>query len=251
MTLQDYFYALEAGHLDAFPSGRNYIALYKEFKDFMDRQVHPEVKAITTRLNEVIYLNDHSDKHVTMVMEKVSQLLGNDPATYISPYELFFLLTAIQIHDAGHLIQGREGHEKEAGAFLDIFNKYAISSIERRVMRKIAEAHSGKNDPIGNLESEMDVAGKKVKARFLAALLRFGDELADGNCRASSYALDIDKIPAKSRLFHVFSRCLDTFNASSDSGSVDMEFCIGKNYAKEIFKKEVTIYDNTPTNFCL
>lgn len=235
MTIQDYFYTLE-NHLDKFPSKRNYIALYKEFKDFMDSQVHPEIKTVTTRLNDTIYLNDHSDKHVSMVIEKISQLLGDDISTYISEYELFFLLTAIQIHDAGHIIQGRNGHEKAAGTFLDIFNKYAISAIERQVIRKIAEAHSGKNDPIGKLENDY-VSGQKVQARLLAALLRFGDELADGNSRAASFALDLDKIPADSRLFHVFSRCLDTFNASSDSGSVDMSFCIGKNYLKERFKK--------------
>lgn len=237
MTIQDYFYSLE-GRLEEFPSEKNYIALYKEFKYFMDTQVHPEIKAITTRMDETIYLNDHSEKHVNMVIEKVSQLLGDNPCAYISPYELFFLLIAIQIHDAGHFIKGRDGHEKEAGIFLDMFNKYSISSIEHRVMKKIAEAHSGKKDPIGQLESETDVSGKKVHPRLLAALLRFGDELADGNSRASSLALDLDEIPGKSRLFHVFSRCLDTFQASPDSSSVDMRFCIGKNYAKEIFKKD-------------
>ena len=245
MTIQDYFYTLET-HLDKFPSNRDYIALYKGFKDFMDSQVHPEIKTVTTRLDDTIYLNDHSDKHVSMVIEKISQLLGNDISTYISEYELFFLLMAIQIHDAGHIIQGRDGHEAAAGEFLNIFNKYTISSIERQVIKKVAEAHSGKHDPIGKLKNCL-VSGQYVRARLLAALLRFGDELADGNSRASSYILDLDKIPAGSRLFHVFSGCLDTFNASSDSGSVDMSFCIGKNHLKEKFKKatksgEIEIY---------
>lgn len=237
MNIQNYFYTFEK-QLDKFPSNKNYIALYKGFKDFMEADVHPEIKIITTRLDDTIYLNDHSDKHINMVIEKVSQLLGEDGCKNISAYELFFLLVAIQIHDAGHIITGRDGHEKASEVFLSMFNKYTVSAIERKVIRKIAEAHSGKKDPIGKLENEMDVSGQKVRTRLLAALLRFGDELADGNSRASSFALDLDKIPELSRLFHVFSRCLDTFNASPDSGTIDMSFCIGKNYAKEIFKKQ-------------
>ncbi len=41
----------------------------------MNSEIHNEVKAITTRLDNTVYLNDHSANHVKMVMVKVSSIL--------------------------------------------------------------------------------------------------------------------------------------------------------------------------------
>ena len=235
MTIQDYFYSTE-NKPDEFPSGNNYVANYKAFKSFMDKQIHPEVKTMTSRLDEEIYLNDHSSTHVEMVINKISQILESMGFEYFTGYEYFLLLTAIQIHDAGHIINGRANHAETSKRFIEFYNKYSVSAIERKIIAKIASAHSGKNDPIGQLETSTLLSGKQVRPRLLAALLRLGDELADENSRASSYLLDIEQIPEYSRLFHVFSRCLDTYSASS--GTINMHFYINKQYATEVFKKK-------------
>ena len=237
MTIQDYFYSIE-NKPDEFPSGNNYVANYKAFKSFMDEQVHPEVKTMTSRLAEKIYLNDHSSKHVEMVNNKISQIIEPHGFDYITGYEYFLLLTAIQIHDAGHIINGRADHAETSKRFIEFYNKYSVSAIERKIIAKIASAHSGKNDPIGQLEVSTLLSGKTVRPRLLAALLRLGDELSDENSRASSYLLDIERIPEYSRLFHVFSRCLDTYSASTNSGTIHMHFYINKQYATEVFKKK-------------
>ena len=235
MTIQDYFYSTE-NKPDEFPSGNNYVANYKAFKSFMDKHIHPEVKTMTSRLDEEIYLNDHSSTHVEMVISKISQILEPMGFEYFTGYEYFLLLTAIQIHDAGHIINGRANHAETSKCFIEFYNQYSVSAIERKIIAKIASAHSGKNDPIGQLETSTLLSGKQVKPRLLAALLRLGDELADENSRASSYLLDIEQIPEYSRLFHVFSRCLDTYSASS--GTINMHFYINKQYATEVFKKK-------------
>lgn len=239
MTIQDYFFTLENNN-DEFPKRVNYVASYKAFKDFMDREIHPEIKTVTSRLNDEIYLNDHSTKHVEMVILKISQILDTPDIgfNYISGYEYFLLLSAVQIHDAGHIITGRDGHAEASKKFLDYYDSYSISSIERKVITKIAAAHSGKHDPIGNLENSTLLSGLMVRPRLLASLLRLGDELADESSRASSYLLDLDKIPEYSRLFHVFSRCLNTYRADSQSGTIYMLFCVNKQYATEVFKKK-------------
>lgn len=236
MTLQDHFYSIEE-QLDKFPDKRNYISSYKTFKEFMDNNVHPEIKAVTTRLEDTVYLNDHSCKHVEMVIEKISSILKDIGLDTLSPYEYFFLLTAIQIHDAGHIINGRSDHAETAKQFLQEFNKFTISTIERKIIYKIAKAHSGKNDPIGQLEAEMEVSGIKIRPRLLAALLRLGDELADGRTRSSNYLLNIGQIPEDSRLFHAFSACLDTFRPRMDSHEISMIFYVNKRFVTEIFKK--------------
>ena len=46
MTLEDYFYRQEE-NIDKFPGRNNYISAYKDFKNFMDNQVHKEVKSMT------------------------------------------------------------------------------------------------------------------------------------------------------------------------------------------------------------
>ena len=91
-TIEDYF--LNSAHLADFPSQRDYVAIYRNFRDFMNREIHPEVKTMTTRLDETIYLNDHSSNHISMVIEKVSALLA-DNYSELSMYEIFFLLIAI------------------------------------------------------------------------------------------------------------------------------------------------------------
>lgn len=236
-TLQDYFYSKE-DKLEEFPDKGSYVTFYKNFKEFMDKNVHPEIKAVTTRLEDTVFLNDHSSKHVEMVIEKVSYIINDIGIDgFLSLYECFFLLTAIQIHDAGHIINGREDHAETAKKFLKEFNKYTVSAIERKIINKIAKAHSGKNDPIGQLEVEMEVSSFKIRPRLLAALLRLGDELADGRMRGSNYLLDIDQIPVESKLFHVFSRCLDTFKPRMDCHEISMIFYVNKQYATELFKK--------------
>jgi hypothetical protein len=202
MNLEEYF---ETKNSQDFPSEKDYVAIYRTFKQFMNSEIHNEVKAITTRLDNTVYLNDHSANHVKMVMVKVSSILKD--CSYLTPYECFILLVAIQIHDAGHIFNGRDGHEKSGRYLLENLN---VDTIERKIIGDIAKAHSGKNDPIGNLPYKTSISGHDVRIRELAALLRFGDELADENSRASSYLLKKDLIPEDSKLYHAFSEVCTT-----------------------------------------
>jgi len=72
MNLEEYF---ETKNSQDFPSEKDYVAIYRTFKQFMNSEIHNEVKAITTRLDNTVYLNDHSANHVKMVMVKVSSIL--------------------------------------------------------------------------------------------------------------------------------------------------------------------------------
>lgn len=234
-TIEDYF--INTASPADFPSQRDYVAIYRNFRDFMNREIHPEVKTMTTRMDETIYLNDHSTNHIVMVIEKVSALLGADDYSELSMYEIFFLLIAIQIHDAGHIFNGREGHEKKGGKFLNEISKYTVSKIELREIRKIAQAHSGKKDPIGSLELTPIISGVPVRSRLLAALLRMGDELADGRPRSSNYLLDHNLISESSRLFHAFSSCLDSFEPVMKSHEISMTLCLNREMTTQTFKK--------------
>jgi len=239
MTLEDYFYIFE-DKLDLFPGKHNYVSAYKTFKDFMNREVHKETKAMTLVMDDgEIYLNDHSADHIQMVIEKVSKILWNEGTLIeeLNPLECFILLSAIQIHDAGHVIGGREHHEQNAKEFLKKYDSNVVGSPEKKIIYEVARAHSGKDDPIGKLPQSEDISNFSVRMRLLAALLRLGDEMADEASRASAYLYEQNKIVQGSRLFHAFSMSLSSFLPHVDTQEIRMKFNLNKNRCCEIFKK--------------
>lgn len=238
-TLQDYFYSCEQD-LNLFPDKRNYVSYYKNFKDFLDRDIHPEIKPVMSREDPHIYLNDHSEKHVAMVIEKATFLLiGMPEKDFLTPYEIFILLTAIQIHDAGHLINAnRDTHAIDTSQIINELDKNAISAFERKIIFDIARAHSGKEDIIGSQKEYIDISGETIRFRLIAAILRFADELADGKVRASNYLLKYDKLPIESKIFHTFSSCLDSFKINIEGHEVNMTFCVNEEQVCTTYKKQ-------------
>lgn len=240
MNLEAAFYDCES-HLEKFPNGHNYVATYKKFKEFMDDYIHPNVVYMTHRLDSEIDLNDHSAKHVEMIIRKISMILWKDDSNScnleLNPYEMFILLMAIQIHDAGHIYEGRDKHAENAHKLLSELNQYTVTTPESVLINKIARAHFGKNDPIGNLEEDTEISSIKVRTKILAALLRFGDELADEHSRSSNYLLDEDMISPKSKLFHAYSHSLYSFTPRVLSHDVQMKFSLNKAMCTNTYKK--------------
>ena len=234
-TLQDWFYTKEKS---VFPSRKDYVSHYNAFKEFLDNEVHPHINTVMSREEPTMFLNDHSEKHVAMVMEKASDLLsGLSEENGLTPFEAFIFLTAIQVHDAGHIIQANRGtHAIDTEKIIEELNK-TICSLERNFIFDIAKAHSGKEDLIGNLPTDTKLSNMDVRPKLLAAILRFADELADGQERASNYLMEINKIPKESLIYHTFSSCLNTFSAVSQEQRVDMFFCVNKAQATTLFKK--------------
>ncbi len=206
----------------------------------MEKEVHNETKAMTLVMDEGdIYLNDHSATHIQMVMEKISKILwnGEREVVKLEPFECFILLSAIQIHDAGHVIGGREHHELNAREFLKEYNMFNVGSPEKKIIYEIARAHSGKDDPIGKLPQSEDISNFSVRMRLLAALLRLGDEMADDASRASAFLYEQNKIVKGSRLFHAFSISLNSFLPHVDTQEIRMKFNLNKSRCCEVFKK--------------
>ena len=239
MTLEEYFYGF-SDKPEVFPGKHDLVSAYKSFKDFMDSEVHKETKAMTLVIDGGdIYLNDHSSDHIQMVIEKVSKILWSEdiPVEELNPLECFILLSAIQIHDAGHVIGGRENHEQNAKEFLKKYDSNVVGSPEKKIIYEIARAHSGKDDPIGKLPQIEDISNSRVRMRLLAALLRLGDEMADEASRASAFLYEQNKIVSGSRLFHAFSMSLSTFLPHVDTQEIRMKFNLNKSRCCEVFKK--------------
>lgn len=218
---------------DLFPMGKNYINTYEELKKKFDTDVHPEVKTKILEIEKEGYYNDHGIDHIKMVIERATRLLNTLNTTfskeedgyYVSPYELFILLMAIQLHDTGHLISPRSQHAEKGKELLAKFDSgKVLSTAERLHIGNIAKAHGGKKDPISNLPLEEDLSHQKIRPRFLAAILRLADELAEDKTRASNFLLDIGSITPTSEIFHRYSASLESVSISG--GEVKLDFYI-------------------------
>ena len=166
----------------------------------------------------IIYLNQHGVGHVEKVIEKVLEIIKKYRSEYPTASEIFILLYAIQIHDIGN-INGREGHET---SFQETFREIAKNIIPDTVTQKniirIAQVHSGSiggsKDTIrgAQLQENKTWFSQRIREPMLAALLRFGDELADDSSRYDKIALESNKLSERSRIYHEYSKCLHAVN---------------------------------------
>jgi len=202
-----------------FPNGSDYIARFQAIESFLNENIHSTVTPMAS-LHDGNYLTGHGIPHIRTVMTRVSDLLDSSTNS-LSCYELYLLLAAIHVHDVGNL-QGRKDHQSKAA---DVVNKYDVlfgtDDVEKRLIFRIADAHTGRRgkdkDKISKLLETDHVLGKTVHPRFLAALLRFADELADDRSRTSKTELDSGIIPKDSEIYHRYAYALHSVVVSGNT----------------------------------
>jgi len=191
----------------------------------------------------LIYLNNHGKDHVEKVIEKATEILRHFPSGRgLTAYEMFLLLCAIQIHDTGNTF-GRDKHEQVIGNIFETECKNIIpDKFERTLITKIAMVHGGQifgnKDTIKHLSETSDINNCRVRERLLAALLRFGDELADDKTRSDKYGIEIKKIPKYSRIFHYYSQSLHTVLIEKNQQSNELCLSLVYDFDSDIAKKK-------------
>jgi hypothetical protein len=191
----------------------------------------------------LIYLNNHGKGHVDKIMEKISEMLRHFPQDKgLTAYEMFILLCATQIHDTGNTF-GREKHEQVIGNIFDTECKNIIpDKFERTLITKIAMVHGGQifgsKDTIKNLSDNSNFNNYNIRERLLAALLRFGDELADDKTRADRYGIETDKIPKHSKIFHYYSQSLHTVMIVQNNQNGELGLVLEYNFDSDIAQKK-------------
>jgi hypothetical protein len=204
--------------------------------------------AIKDIYNNIMVLTKHGKGHVESVMIHASGMLKykkNDEVKWrIKPFEAFILLCAIQIHDLGN----KHGREKHTTSFYNKFLKYAnisyITSDELiNCIYRIARVHGGKIEGDKDTIEKAILPRKKavdnidVNQQFLAAILRFSDELADDQNRAKK----IDNMPEFCKVYHSYSSALHTArieeNEMNDGYSVRLGYFLKTDEALKHYKK--------------
>jgi len=247
---------------DNFPrNGKiNYITQYDKIKEYLDNNIHPHVVPIAN-LKDSGYLTDHGIEHIKMVIKRASQLLDKSDFS-LSPFEIYLLLVSIQLHDVGHIVAGRKGHEKNSKEVMDDMGLVlSDDNTEKAYIYKIAEAHGGEKqgdkDKISKLESQVHLFDEKVGKQLLAALLRFSDELAEDESRAARYLLQNGRIPNVSQVYHAYAKSLYSLIVDRQGREISLSFNINYKNAKIKLgkgRKKVylidEIFERTLKTFC-
>ncbi len=165
----------------------------------------------------------HDIGHVDDVIHTAGRLLGFEsdapsPAfEKLHPYEVFALLLAILLHDAGNAI-ARVGHAKLPKAILEELGPIVdLQQLEKRLIALIAQAHggatsSGNKDTIRELidPAVPNIGQIELHARRLAAIVRFADELSENPRRADDIALiDDARIPSQSVIHNLYCKVIN------------------------------------------
>lgn len=197
--------------------------------------------------DHIIFLNDHGPEHIQKVIERAYDILRN--ATQgINEFETFILLCAIQIHDIGNVF-GRAGHEKKLHEIFDEHSKDIIMDTpEKRVIKNIAMAHGGKTfggskDTISSLCASEMIFESEIRTRFLAAVLRLADELADDSTRANRSAMDFGILGIDSQIYHDYSRVLHTVKIKEDTANKDYSIILVYELEASILSTQYNIGD--------
>jgi len=209
---------------------------YCEILRHLREDVYPLIDAGLAGLSEdqglyTLHGADHFDEVVRYAGELQGCKTGREPVN-LSAYELFALLVAIRIHDAGNMF-GREGHERRAFQILrDMGDASGTDEFEKRIIADIAEAHGGRTpagskDTIGHLRPAGEkYHSVKIRSRVLAAIVRFADEICESQSRAARKLLAADAIPKHNEVFHKYAECIKSVTIEDGFVSLDYRFSV-------------------------
>ena len=242
-----------------FPSDNiDYISLYKQIEDHLNKNVHPETEK-GAMLHGKDFLTDHGVEHIKMVIQRAGLLLG-DKVNDLSGFEIFILLLSAHLHDVGN-IYGRDKHEEkivEVVRNLDIFNRIQTPVIATVV--GIATAHGGtynnSKDTIVSLLPSDYVEGIKIRPTVLASILRYADELADDHTRAARFLYDAKIIPTKNNLFHDYSKTLEPVAIAGDTAiykfNIPIDLVVGASVPEKDSETKIDqyLYDEILSRLC-
>lgn len=193
---------------------------YTHLLSSLRENVYPNVNAGLACLSKSpgIY-TDHGEHHFDEVIRYAGLLLASptspDPHG-LEPYELYLLLCAIRLHDAGN-IDGRDAHERRVSSILGEYGGSIVHDApEFNLISNIAEAHGGFNafvpgdkDTISSLPpDDIPLGGITCRPRHVAALVRFADEVCEHRCRAAGHHIRNGTLPEENKLFHYYAQSI-------------------------------------------
>lgn len=167
-------------------------------------------------------LTDHGISHIADVIDNASLLLGfqnhfdenykTQPNHGFTPHEMLILLAGLLLHDVGN-IYGRVRHNQKIGELWSKLHSWKLwPDNEKQLIIDVGRAHSGKG-PDGSKDTlkALSVSSRyfmkdPVRLAPIASVIRFADELAEGEQRTSHFLIENNLIEEGSSIFHQYAQ---------------------------------------------
>lgn len=245
LPLESLLQTLAVDEKSNFPDDSDYFLRYSTLVSSLRRDVYSQINPGLACLSKSpgIY-TDHGPAHFDEVVLYAGHLLGNPTNVkalerVLSPYELYILLCAIRLHDAGN-IDGRDEHERRADSIIATHGGLiAKDAAEAHLIGEIASAHGGKTlsggkDTIRELPNQPSLIRRgKCRSRRVAALVRFADEICEHEGRASSHHIANETLPDQNKLFHYYAHSIAGVAVELDSKCLRLQLRINAKYLSE------------------
>lgn len=187
------------------------------------------------------YMNDHSRQHIERVLAHIEAILEYNfpqPSSHIKDIpadrlltwaDTLILLNALVWHDIGN-IYGRKGHAEQVRKCLNDISPYLYDNHLKQYICQVAEAHSGE-DAIEKVIPSSHAAGSyqgtDIHLQYLAAILRFADEIDEDHRRATPDEWqNLDLIPGPKRRFWYFSKINSSIQVRSEQWKFGLNFWV-------------------------
>jgi hypothetical protein len=211
-TVEKTFYELSKTNTNR----QEYFFTYYSQKLILFNHIYPHIP-------EILHgYNDHGHGHIMRILDLYGLILKNniydfsieeDPLCEktLNFSELYLLLCGTIWHDVGNAL-GRESHGKKVTVVQErLKNNFFVDEDARNYARQIAEAHTGE-DGIRRCipDEDIDYQNHEVNLRFLGAILRFADELEEGEQRIDRryYESMGDSINNDQKIYWEISKCI-------------------------------------------
>lgn len=184
--------------------GETKFGIYTSARAIILSEIAPEIKATEP------FLTDHGPTHIANVLDNVYALLG-ESIKDLTSLELYCLILSVLFHDVGNIFDRMEHRTTAAKVFKYVWPDSERRSEEYRLLNGIIKAHcgisqNGSKDTIKNVERVDQLEGKKIRLREIAAIVRFADELAEGQHRTSLFVLKQFGLPLDSEIYHEYAK---------------------------------------------
>ena len=239
----------------------------------IDKELFDKYISLVNELEQKVYKNineslaveygiytNHDKKHFDRVVEQAGYLLQAEKILqivykekdlnklsceekerffFLNSFELFILLCSIRVHDIALLVN-REDHSSNIIYTTNLLNIEIERSI-KKIIAEISGAHTGitqnqTKDKINELDKLTTIRSKKIRPQVLAAIVRFSDELEEGEHRTSSTNLLTEKIKKENIVFHKYSLAITDLSVDHDGSRISITFEIDENEREEYIK---------------
>lgn len=167
-------------------------------------------------------LTDHGPRHIKDVLENIYHLIRSEFSKKgdnrpLNGIELYVLGLSALFHDVGNIFSRKE-HQKRISQIYDqarpSLNGHQDHE-EKKLILSICRAHCGEafdgsNNTLIFVDKTSALDKRPIRPLFLASILRFADELAEGEQRTSHYMLQRHGYSAESIIFHQYANCVES-----------------------------------------